>query len=87
MVTATVATELKANLKYYIDRALNGDSVIITRPKQQNVVLISEAEYNELMRLKRNIEYMHKINMSIKQAEQGKVVIKSMEEVEAMADE
>ena len=55
--------------------------------KQQNVVLISEAEYNELMRLKRNIEYMHKINMSIKQAEQGKVVIKSMEELEAMADE
>ena len=73
--------------EWCIDRALNGDSVIITRPKQQNVVLISEAEYNELMRLKRNIEYMHKINMSIKQAEQGKVVIKSMEELEAMADE
>ena len=30
MMTATVATDLKANLKYYIDKAVNGDSVIIT---------------------------------------------------------
>ena len=40
MMTATVATDLKANLKYYIEKAVNGDSVIITRPKRKNVVLI-----------------------------------------------
>ena len=47
-MTATVATDLKANLKYYIDKALEGESVIITRPKRKNAVLISEAEYIRL---------------------------------------
>ena len=86
-MTATVATDLKANLKFYIDKALNGDSVIITRPKRKNVVLISEEEYNELQRIKHNAEYMYKMNTSIQQAKEGKVVIKSMEELEQLADE
>ena len=87
MMTATVATDLKANLKFYIDKALNGDSVIITRPKRKNVVLISEEEYNELQRIKHNADYMYKMNTSIQQAKEGKVVIKSMEELEQLADE
>ena len=44
---------LKANLKFYIDKALHGDSVIT----------------------------------SIQQAKEGKVVIKSMEELEQLANE
>lgn len=87
MTTATVATDLKNNLKHYIERALNGDSIIITRPKRKNVVLISEDEYNDLQKIKRNAEYMYKINTSIQQAKDGKIVIKSMEELEQLADE
>ncbi len=87
MITATMATDLKANLKYYIDKALSGDSIIITRPKQRNVVMISEREYNELLRLKNNAEYSYKLNRSIEQARQGKVIEKSMEELEAMENE
>ena len=87
MITATVATDLKANLKNYIDMALAGDSIIITRPKQKNVVMISESEYNELLRLKNNAEYIYKLNRSIGQAGEGKVVTKSMEELEAMENE
>ena len=86
-MTATVATNLKANLKFYIDKALNGDSVIITRPKRKNVVLISEEEYNELQRIKHNADYMYKMNTSIQQAKEGKVVVKSMEELEQFANE
>ncbi len=87
MITATVATDLKANLKHYIDMALSGDSIIITRPKQENVVMISESEYNELLRLKNNAEYIYKLNRSIEQAKQGRIVSKSMEELEAMENE
>ena len=87
MITATVATDLKANLKYYFDKAVKGDSVIITRPKRKNVVLISEEEYNDLQRIKRNSEYVFKLNRSMKQAEEGKIIIKTMEELEAMANE
>ena len=35
MITAIVATDLKNNLKYYIERAVLGDSIIIARPKKK----------------------------------------------------
>ena len=78
---------VQPKLENYIDKALHGDSVIITRPKRKNVVLISEEEYNELQRIKHNAEYMYKMNTSIQQAKEGKVVIKSMEELEQLANE
>lgn len=86
-MTATITTELKANLKIYIDKAVNDDSVIITRPKKKNAVLIGEDEYNELLRTKENADYLYKMNTSIQQAKEGKVVVKSMEELERLADE
>ncbi|MBR5970078.1 MAG: type II toxin-antitoxin system Phd/YefM family antitoxin [Lachnospiraceae bacterium] len=52
-MTATVATELKSNFKFYMDKVLSGEQVIITRPKQKNVVLISEEEYNDLLSAKK----------------------------------
>lgn len=87
MITATVVTDLKANLKYYIEKAVSGDSIIITRPKKENAILISEEEYNELLRIKNNAEYIYKLNRSIEQAKQGKVIVKTIEELEAMENE
>lgn len=86
-MTATVATDMKANMKYYIDKALDGDNVIITRPGRKNVVLISEEEYNELQRIRNNSDYLYKLERSFEEARQGKVVGKTMEELEAMEDE
>ena len=86
-MTATITTELKANLKFYIDKAVNGDSVIITRPKKKNAVLIGEDEYNELLRIKENADYLYKMNTSIQQAKEGRIVVKSMEELERLVDE
>ncbi len=87
MITATVATDLKENLKYYIDKAVSGDSIIITRPRKLNAVLIGEEEYNELLRIKHNMEYEQKLLNSVKQGKEGLVIQKSIEELEAMADE
>ena len=52
MTTAVVTADFKANLKYYFDVAVNGNSVIITRHKKKNAVLISEEEYNRLQEIK-----------------------------------
>ena len=52
MTTAVVTADFKANLKYYFDVTVNGNSVIITRPKKKNAVLISEEEYNRLQEIK-----------------------------------
>jgi PHD/YefM family antitoxin component YafN of YafNO toxin-antitoxin module len=51
-MTAIKGTTLKTDFKSICDRAYHGESFIITRPREQNVVLISEREYQMLLRIK-----------------------------------
>lgn len=45
-----------------------------SRPHNQNLIVISEATYRELERLRRNAEYLAKLERSIQQFKEGKVV-------------
>ena len=83
---ATKQMDLRANIKKYFDLAFNGETIVVSRKENKNVVVISEQEYNELQRAKRNAEYLAKLDRSFAQLKQGEVVIKSMEELERMAD-
>lgn len=78
---------VRAKLKDYMDMAFNGEPVIVSRKGNRNVVIVSEQEYNELQKAKRNAEYLKKLDKSLEQLEHGEVVIKSMDELERMADE
>lgn len=53
----------------------------------RGMVLVPEEEYEKMARAQRNEAYRLKLEHSIAQAERGEVVVKSMEELEAMADE
>ena len=86
-MTATLATDFKSNLKHYIDLAIKGEQVIITRAKSDNVVLVSEKEYSELKRIQSNYEYLFKLKQSFDQAQDGKVVTKNMMELEEISNE
>ncbi len=79
--------DLRAKLKDYMDTAFNGEPVIVSRKQNRNVVIVSEHEYNELQKAKRNAEYLAKLDRSLAQLKNGDVVVKSMEELERMADE
>lgn len=61
--------------------ALNGEPVIVSRKENINIVIISEAEYNELAKIKHNAEYLAKLDKSFKQFEDGKTISLSMEEL------
>lgn len=52
-----------------------------------NMVIIPEEEYECLLRAKANDDYRRKLEHSMEQSRQGKVVVKSMEELEAMESE
>ncbi|WP_314155610.1 hypothetical protein [Stomatobaculum longum] len=52
-----------------------------SRPHNQNLIVISEATYRELERLRRNAEYLAKLERSIQQFKEGKVVVKTMDEL------
>lgn len=79
---------MRSKLKDYCDQATdNNEIVIVTRKDEKNVVLMSLEQYNEVMRALKNAEYLEKLDKSFKQYEEGKVVVKTIEELEAMANE
>ena len=84
---ALKAIDVKNNFKSICAQVFNGEVVMLSRPKNQNVVMISEAEYNRLEQARRNLEYIKMLDESDKQLASGKIVEKTMEELEAMAAE
>ena len=63
---ATKQMDLRANIKKYFDLAFNGETIVVSRKENKNVVVISEQEYNELQRAKRNAEYLAKLDRSFR---------------------
>ena len=79
---------IRSNLKDYCDKATDeNETIIVTRKNEKNVVLISLEQYNEMTRNVKNTEYLNKLDKALKQVKEGKVVVKTMEELEAMTNE
>ena len=74
---ATNYSEVRNNLKAYCDKATKDyETIIITRNNNENVVLMSEEEYNNLMEnlyIRSNLKYYQKLVESIKEVEKGNV--------------
>ena len=84
---ATKQMDIRANIKKYFDLAFNGETIIVSRKQNKNVVVISEAEYNDLQKAKKNAEYLAHLDRCFEQLQNGEVIIKSMEELEKLANE
>ena len=52
-----------------------------SHPHNQNLIVISETEYRELEKLRRNAEYLAKLEHSMQQFKEGKVIVKTMDEL------
>ncbi len=84
---ATKPVDLRARLKDYLDSAFSGEPVIVSRKNNRNVVIVSEHEYNDLIKAKRNAEYMAKIEESMKNHAKGDTISFTMDELKAMEAE
>ena len=63
---------LKNNLKDYCEEASdNNQTIIVTRKKSKNIVIMSFDNYNQLMKTARNAEYLAKLDRSIEQIKNG----------------
>lgn len=79
---------IRENLKSYCDRVIDeNETVIVTRKDEKNVVIISLEEWNDLQRSVRNAEYLNKLDRALADIRAGRVITKTMDELEAMADE
>jgi antitoxin YefM len=69
-------SDVRQNFKEYCDKAVDDfETIIITRERGENVVLISEDEYNNMqehLSIMSKPEYYNELLESIKQIENGK---------------
>lgn len=79
---------IRENLKTYCDRVTdNNETVIVTRKGEKNVVIISLDEWNSLQKAARSAEYLGKLDRAIADIKAGRVVTKTIDELEAMENE
>ena len=81
---AVKSMDVRDNFKEWCNQVINGETLIVSRPKNENVVIVSEKEYNEMQRIKANAEYLSKLDKSREQLEQGKTISFTMEELRDM---
>lgn len=75
---------IRNNLKNYCDEATdNGETVIVTRKEEKNVVIMSLDKYNQLVKAAKNAEYLAMIDRSIEQLAAGKGQMHELIEVGA----
>ena len=87
---AISVSEARQNFKKYCDDVVeNNDVIIVSRNAngKENMVWIDLSAYNELKKAQKNLQYLMKLEESYKEFEEGKVVVKTMEELEDMANE
>ena len=84
---AVKSMDLRENFKALCDKVFGGETLIVSRPKNENVVMMSEKEYNEIMKAARNAEYLAKLDRSQEQLQRGETISLSMDELRAMEKE
>jgi len=64
---------IRSNLKSYCDKVTdNGETIIVTRKEEKNVVILSLEKYNQLMKAAQNAEYLSMIDRGIEQLASGR---------------
>lgn len=87
---AISVSEARQNFKKYCDDVVEKNDIIIVSRNgngKENMVWIDLNAYNELQKAKQNLEYLMKLEESFDQLDEGKVIVKTMEELEAMENE
>ena len=79
---AVKSIELRDNLKKYCDEVYKGETLVISRKRNENVVMLSEKEYNALIKARNNDVYISMLEKSYKEIESGGLITKSINELE-----
>ena len=76
--------DLRNDFRRVSELVKSGEKILIARPHNENIIVLSEREYNELEKARRNAEYLSMLDESIQQYAEGRTIVKTMEELEAM---
>lgn len=76
---AIKSIEMRDKFKAYCDKVVSRETVIVTRKDNQNV--LSEKEYNAMLKAARNADYLAMIDKSLAELENGGFIPKNLEEL------
>ena len=83
-------TTMRDNLKDVLDKVSDDcETVIVTRKKERNVVIMTLEQYNNLIEndyIRSNKEYYNRLLESKRQAERGQTIRKTTAELDALVD-
>lgn len=72
--------DILTNFSKVAKQVFAGKTVLIARPKKQNIALISEKKLKELLALEEEKKFENKVKCAFKSAKQGNVVERSFSE-------
>ena len=87
--------EVRSNIKKYFDMAHEGETIIIPRKENKNVVIISETEYDRLKQLERlkayaTVAQVNSVNRNNKKTTSSDMVrkhtLKNLDEMSSFGD-
>lgn len=79
---AVKSVDVRDDFKNWCDKVFHGETLIVSRPENENIVMLSESEYNEIMKAKKNADYLAMIDKSMAEAEAGGFIVKTIAELE-----
>ena len=71
---AVKSMNVRDHFKEWCNKVINGETIIVSRPKNENIVMMSEAQ--------RNADYLAMLDKSMSEAESGGVIVKTIGELE-----
>ena len=80
------AIDLRNGFKKVSDLVISGERVLISHPHNQNLVVLSEKEYNELDKVRRNAEFLGKVEKSRQDLEEERTYTFTIDELFSMED-
>ena len=84
---AVKSVNVRDNFKEWCEKISMGETVVISRPRNQNIYMINETEYNALQKAKRNAEYLAMLDKSKEQLQKGDTITFTLEELKEMETE
>ena len=87
MTVITIKTnDVVQNFKKIANIIIGGERVLISRPRNENLVIMTEKEANELTKAKENLNYIKKLESSIAEADNGQVVMYTSNQMRELED-
>lgn len=75
VVKATGVSTFRKSLKENLDRVIkNKEVLIVTRPEDENIVVLSEDRFNDVMREISNLKYLLKLKKAEEEIDKGNYV-------------